>query len=136
MIRTDKHGLVLRRVCHREDSTFGVLLRRSYPVCVTLELPWRENKRGVSCVPAGAYKLTRHHSERFPNTWGLHNVPGRDAILIHVGNTPRDTEGCILVGTSFGTLDGLPAVLGSKGAMITLNGLLVDVDETTITIQD
>lgn len=69
----------------------------------TLEHRWRNNAPQVSCIPAGTYTFVPHGWEpssgkKFKRVWRLENVPGRDAILIHAGNTVHDTEGCILVG--------------------------------------
>jgi hypothetical protein len=68
-----------------------------------LELPWRWNRKGMSCIPAGVYHCCwRHDRGRVQ----LENIPCpegyRVAIQIHVGNEPipKTTTGCILVGTS------------------------------------
>lgn len=66
---------------------------------LTLELPWKENAKNVSCVPAGTYRCAITSSTRFKHfVLRLFDVPGREGILIHSGNTTRDTEGCILPG--------------------------------------
>ena len=54
-------------------------------------------------IPEGTYPVTMLKSSKF-GTLLPHvlNVPGREAIEIHCGNFPRDTEGCILVGNERG----------------------------------
>ncbi|ENJ6890572.1 hypothetical protein AB1155_001827 [Campylobacter coli] len=62
-------------------------------------------------IPAGVYNLKRHSPSRFENTLrsitkkddtmiNVYNdeVPSSRAILIHWGNTDKDTQGCILLG--------------------------------------
>lgn len=65
----------------------------------SLEQPWRGNAPGISCVPAGFFRLVLAPSRRFGREMPrLMSVPGRGGILIHGGNSTADTSGCILVG--------------------------------------
>lgn len=67
----------------------------------TLELPWQDNQPDLSCIPEGTYRTVLAFSNRYGKIMPrLLDVPDRDGILIHPGNTPHDTEGCILVGMS------------------------------------
>jgi hypothetical protein len=94
--------ITLQRVTFANDSpVYGVLLSHNIPLCLTLELPWLENKPEISCIPPGLYPCARHESQKFGRVWMLQNVPARSAILIHAGNTIKDTQGCILAGRSF-----------------------------------
>jgi hypothetical protein len=105
---------VLKRLSDTEKGVFGVFLDDAgIPQCVTLERPWVNNARNVSCIPTGEYKVVPHNGARFKNCYRLEDVPGRTAILIHKGNRIKDTEGCILVGQQFWN-DG---ILQSKNAL-------------------
>lgn len=94
-------NVTLRRVLSTDLATFGVLQGDDFPFCLTLELPWLDNQVDKSCVPAGTYHCIPHNTPKHPNTWELTGVPGRSDILIHTGNSPDDSEGCILVGSTF-----------------------------------
>ncbi len=54
---------------------------------------------GKTAIPKGTYKVSvqywQKHKIYVPF---IHDVPGFTSILIHSGNTPEDTLGCILVG--------------------------------------
>lgn len=112
-----------------DNGTFGILTLKNGFDCHTLELPWRENKRRLSCIPPGKYEAILHRSPKFGNTVWVQDVPGRSEILIHSGNFAgdrhkglrTDVDGCILVGKSKGMLFGQPAVLASR---LALNELL------------
>lgn len=92
----------LKRIAETPDATYGVLIYKGTPFCLTLELPWKENKSNISCIPKGRYAFTLRYSPSFKYvTPILHSVPGREYILIHKGNSPADTAGCILVGEQF-----------------------------------
>ena len=54
--------LVLHRTEYTDKETFGVLFCAGTWVCLTLELPWRDNARNVSCIPEGRYRLERRDS--------------------------------------------------------------------------
>ncbi len=111
----------LVRVATTETATFGVLIDADgVPFAVTLEHPWRDANQdglsdcGVSRIPTGSYRCVRYHSTKFSNTFEIIGVPGRSAILFHMGNTPADTRGCVLVGESFDLVNGVAGVTQSK----------------------
>lgn len=107
-------NLILIRVTRTEHGVFGVLLRRQTPFAVTLEPEDKNNERGISCIPAGVYYCEPYNSPKFGWTYQVKNVPNRDYILFHAGNTEDDTEGCILIGESFGELHKKTAILDSQ----------------------
>ena len=90
------------RLKYAVDGTFGVLLIDGEPFCLTLENPWLDNVRNVSCIPEGLYHCSRYSSNKHPNTFIVNNVNNRSYILFHIGNTIKDTDGCILLGSEFG----------------------------------
>jgi hypothetical protein len=69
---------------------------------------------GITAVPTGRYKVIRFFSPKH-QIWlaRVIGIPGFDFVEIHVGDFPKDTEGCLLLGTGFGT----DMVSGSKAAI-------------------
>lgn len=118
--------ITLKRVSFNDDGSYGVLIYEKIPFLVTLERSWKDNARGISSIPEGTYLVRRVVTPKHGNTWQVMNVPGRDSILMHTGNSEIDTEGCIVVGMQFGKVDATdpdtgktesqPAVLRSKDA--------------------
>lgn len=87
--------------------TEGELFINSVSFCNTLE-PSQGKKvkygRGC-CIAPGTYSIDFHYSPKFGKYMlTLCGVSGRSGILIHSGNTPKDTSGCILVGKRGGVL--------------------------------
>lgn len=66
----------------------------------TLENPWKNNARSVSCIPPGVYQCEIVQSPKFGTVYEVKDVEARSHILFHAGNYPRDTSGCILLGES------------------------------------
>lgn len=57
----------------------------------TLELPWRDNRPQLSCIPAGTYQLAWKRSPKFGMVYHVTSVPGRSAVLIHPANFAGDS---------------------------------------------
>lgn len=117
-----KTVLRLRRIALKSDYTIGKLYTPDGVwLCDTLEDTVRDiNRNGVfdgaeykvfgrTAIPYGEYRVRldvvspRFSRKSLYSFCGgklprLVGVPCFDGVLIHVGNTPEDTEGCILVG--------------------------------------
>jgi hypothetical protein len=92
----------ITRYLETDKVTIGDLIYSDNVVhlkLTTLELPWLDNKKGVSCIPKGVYKVTTSYSNRFKkHLWEVHNVPNRSGIRIHAANFAYQLEGCIALG--------------------------------------
>lgn len=118
---------LLRTSC-QPKQTLGNLSVDGKEICKTLELPWLENKRRVSCIPEGEYTVVKRNSPKYKNHFHILEVPNRDWILIHHGNFYTDILGCILVGENHVDInrDGLLDVTNSVATMKKLNTIFPD----------
>lgn len=68
-----------------------------------------KKKYGNTAIPIGTYQISmdvvspKFKDRSWAKPWKgklprIQNVPGYSGVLIHVGNKPEDTLGCILVG--------------------------------------
>ena len=97
----------LNRIKYTDKSTIGELYINDVFQCYTLENTWMDNIKRLSCIPIGCYKLITKTYGRFYKQYNhpiimLNDVPNRSEILIHRGNYPKDTLGCILLGDTIG----------------------------------
>lgn len=89
----------------------------------TVELPWRDNRRQRSCIPAGAYRCALVNSPRFGRVYGVANVPGRSHVLIHPANLGGDIDagwdtqlqGCIAPCERLGGMKNTKGVIQAAG---------------------
>ena len=95
-------NLLLIRNKFSENSVIGELFLNGERMCDTLENPWINNKKNVSCIPRGEYKvrlrLPRESATRDYIHLLVEDVENRSYILFHRGNTAKDTSGCIILG--------------------------------------
>jgi hypothetical protein len=92
--------VVQRNMSCLGGETGGTLYISGRQVARTLELPWRNDERGLSRIQRGTYVgAIRTDGEK---GWRieLYNVPNHSNIELHVGNYPSNSIGCILVGTT------------------------------------
>ena len=95
-------NLLIIRDTFSEKSTIGRLFLNGEWLCNTLELPYRNNQKSISCIPAAEYKVRLRTAKESATRNYLHllvqDVKDRSHILVHIGNFPKDTKGCVLVG--------------------------------------
>lgn len=137
---------MLLRHTFTDDATLGFLYfidedGHQELFCDTLE-PSVVSGKLVKC---GSYDLTCSPTPSWSRFAGKKNylfqirlfVPGREGILIHIGNTSKDTDGCILVG-SIPAFSSNSYLLSSTTTYLRLVYLLnrYDYDSFTIEIQN
>lgn len=88
---------ILERYCFPRYCTIG-RMNVGDGVVYTLELPWKDNKPGISCIPPGIYPVHRYASMEKGLVLRLEGVADRDAIEMYAGNIAADTHGGIIVG--------------------------------------
>lgn len=93
---------------------------------LTLELPWKDNKNKISCIPADTYIAHKHHSPKFGEALWIKDVSGRSEILIHPANYFHQLLGCIAPGSKRIQIDsdGQLDVSNSRNTMQNLLSLI------------
>ena len=102
-MKNPKANLLLIRDTFTDKSTLGKLYFDGEFYGHTLELPWKDNEKRVSCIPKGVYEVKKRHTEESKYKYEhLHilDVENRELILMHVGNYPKNSKGCILLGNT------------------------------------
>lgn len=113
--------IILERILdHSRESdvnapmgTLGELYIGGEFQCYTIEQPWRDNRRFVSCIPAGEYDITKYDSPKYGAVVALSNPDlgvviyetqagetDRYACLIHAANWSHQLQGCIAPGAN------------------------------------
>jgi hypothetical protein len=135
-------NLKLKRFEYGPNYTIGRLYSDDTYLCYVLEDKCREKEgqpvtlwkvRGETAIPRGTYKVivdfSNHFQRELPH---ILDVPGFEGVRIHTGNSDKDTEGCLLVGTGW---SGTDWVNGSKDAFDKVFPLIKEAKEVTITIE-
>jgi 3-hydroxy-3-methylglutaryl CoA synthase len=87
---------------------------------------------GETAIPYGTYKVTITYSPKFQRNLPLvNNVNGFEGVRIHPGNTPQDTEGCILVGVN----DQIGQIHQSKVTFDKLFQIMTDSNQKEFTLE-
>ena len=102
----------------------------------SLELPYLNNQRRVSCIPLGNYVAKKHISPKFGECLWIQDVENRSEILIHSGNYHTQILGCILIGLDLADInkDGYLDVTSSRIAISKLMELLEGQYEINVEI--
>lgn len=123
--------LILQRA-YFEDATLGFfsIEGKKDPIWYTIERPWLDNQKFVSCIPEGIYQVKPFDGNKYKDVWEIMDVPNRSAILIHQANWARQLEGCIAPGVAGGyirdpkTEEMAKAVRESRHAMQQMKNVL------------
>lgn len=131
-----------------ETSEFddNVVVNMAEQSHVTLENPWVNNKKKVSCIPDGVYDMKMRTSAvvkrasggAYSKGWEVKGVPGRTYIMFHPGNWPEDTEGCIMVGKEYAMISDKPGISDSRASFQAFMGRMEELypdGEASITIK-
>jgi len=109
-----------------EKSTIGLLQIDGKLEAFTLEDPVREEKiPEVTAIPKGTYEvklreeggMIRRYQRKFgeiehPGMLWLQEVPGFEWVYLHIGNNPKNTDGCILVASIYDVRQ--PDIIGAS----------------------
>lgn len=101
-------NIVIEEIGTTNNSTASQMFVDNRALCFVIEDGYRPVKiSDETRIPPGRYQIKKRmagkfyekYKKDFGHKWVPHlqKVPGFEFILIHIGNTPKDTSGCLLV---------------------------------------
>ncbi len=121
-----RSNAILVRLETSDQGTFGRLYLDNNEAFYTMELPWRDNKSNVSCIPKGTYTAHFIYADHFKKkVYCLDRTSPRWGICIHAATYAGDVSkgyrnhlaGCIALGENIGTMEGQKCLLLSRPAI-------------------
>jgi len=109
--------ITLERFAYLPEGTLGVIRWPNGPRVFTIERPWLNNEKFISCIPEGDYPLEWDLKGRIRNVPRLRNTEPRTQINIHAANHPSELHGCIAPGLQWFVDSQTPRVINSRKAM-------------------
>ena len=107
------------------DGTNGKLECEGKLICLTIELPYKNNETKVSCIPEGKYFIKKRYSKKFQWHLEVLDVQNRSFILFHSANNAlQELNGCIAPVTKF---SGPGLGLQSRNAFAKLKNLVYPI---------
>ena len=109
-----KLRILRQRYANDDEGTFGTMILNDQQQWPCIELPWRDNQNGISCIATGNYTAKLAWSDHFGrDLYHLQDANARHAIEIHNANFAGDVtkgwksqlHGCCAPGLSVGELD-------------------------------
>lgn len=130
------------RLFQDDKQTSGICViydNSGFPLfsALSLERGWNDNKKDISCVPAGVYSLKYEYSNRFKRKlWELKDVPNRSECKFHASNFWHQLNGCISLGVSYTDMnnDGYKDVTNSNLTINAFSKLLNSNEVIELTI--
>lgn len=123
--------ILCKKVRETGEETVSEVFIDDKKECFVLEDQFREVKvKGDTRIPRGTYEVKLrpfggHHerySKKFPDfhvgMLEITGIPNFTAVLFHIGNTDKDTEGCPLTGRRWYEENGRLKLSGSTEAYI------------------
>jgi len=98
----------VKRFEFKDTHTVGKMYVDGVYECYTLEDAVRNGTKviGKTAIPIGTYKVIIDASTRFKQDMPhILDVPDFTGVRIHAGNTSADTDGCILLGSTWAGKD-------------------------------
>lgn len=100
---------VIERVGYFPESTLGrIIVPTTFPPIASVELPWKNNEVGRSCIPLGEWDVVPtmfYHGDGpggkpdYPTYEII--VPGRRKCDFHIANYASELEGCVAPGIGY-----------------------------------
>jgi len=100
--------ITITRKKNSEKGCTGIISFEKHPLITFLTLEDcdrfldifpSKKQYGETAIPCGIYEAVLENHAKFGLTFRLKDVPNYEGVLCpHVGNTNKDTKGCILIG--------------------------------------
>jgi hypothetical protein len=126
---------------HCDDELFSVTLEHAFAQSDSSFAPKLPRGATYTCKvgtgPANGMHVLEHYNQGRPfAAYEVMGVPGHSGILFHVGNTNKDSDGCLLMGEKILTLrDSTWMIFKSQDTFVKFMQTMDGIEEFTLRVE-